>query len=36
LQPITGHETREALEKYIHTHDMDIPKDWSDKIDFIL
>ena len=36
LQPITGHETREALEKYIHAHDMDIPKDWSDKIDFIL
>ena len=36
LQPITGHETREALEKYIHTHDMDIPKDWSEKIDFIL
>lgn len=36
LQPITGHETREALERYIHTHDMDIPKDWSDKIDFIL
>ena len=36
LQPITGHETREALERYIHTHDMDIPSDWSDKIDFIL
>jgi len=36
LQPITGHETREALERYIHTHDMDIPKDWSEKIDFIL
>ena len=36
LQPITGHETRVALEKYIHTIDADIPEDWSDKIDFIL
>lgn len=36
LQPITGHETRAALEKYIHTIDADIPDDWSDKIDFIL
>lgn len=36
LQPITGHETRVALEKYIHAIDADIPEDWSDKIDFIL
>lgn len=36
LQPITGHETKEALEKYIHNIDADIPEDWSDKIDFIL
>lgn len=36
MQPITGHETRVALEKYIHTIDADIPEDWSDKIDFIL
>jgi integrase len=36
LQPITGHETRVALERYIHQIDADIPEDWSDKIDFIL
>ena len=36
LQPITGHESKEALEKYIHTIDANIPDDWSDKIDFIL
>ena len=36
LQPITGHETQQALEMYIHKIDADIPKDWSDKIDFIL
>ena len=36
LQPITGHETQQALEMYIHKIDADIPEDWSDKIDFIL
>ncbi len=36
MQPITGHETRVALERYIHQIDADIPEDWSDKIDFIL
>ena len=36
LQPITGHETQQALEMYIHSIDADIPKDWSEKIDFIL
>ena len=36
LQPITGHETQQALEKYIHSIDANIPEDWSDKIDFIL
>ena len=36
LQPITGHETQQALEMYIHKIDADIPEDWSEKIDFIL
>ena len=36
MQPITGHETRVALERYIHQIDADIPEDWSEKIDFIL
>ena len=33
---MVDHETRKALESYLHKIDADIPNDWSDKIDFII